>query len=115
MVKKKNDDGNESMNIETMLPGNMMHDSIQSELPAKLLHPWEQSTKDAEYIIDFLTLPGDTVLDCFCGSGTTGVAAIKVGRNFIGLDIDQSVLEVAEARIKLVALPEQLITSNRVP
>ncbi len=37
-------------------------------------------------VIKLLTFPGDTVLDCFMGSGTTAVAAIREGRNYIGIE-----------------------------
>ncbi len=37
-------------------------------------------------VIKLLTLPGDTVLDCFMGSGTTAVAAVREGRNYIGIE-----------------------------
>lgn len=37
-------------------------------------------------VIKLLTFPGDTVLDCFLGSGTTAVAAIREGRNYIGIE-----------------------------
>ena len=43
---------------------------------------------------------GDTVLDCFMGSGTTGVACINTGRNFIGIELDKQYFEIAERRIK---------------
>jgi DNA modification methylase len=46
------------------------------------------------------TNTGDTVLDLFCGSGTTGVAAIKNGRNFIGIDINPEYLQLAKTRIE---------------
>ena len=42
---------------------------------------------------------GDTVLDCFMGSGTTGVAAIEAGRNFIGIEISEEYLNLAKTRI----------------
>ena len=42
---------------------------------------------------------GDVVLDPFCGSGTTGVVAKRLGRNFIGIDIKPEYLEIAEKRI----------------
>ena len=42
----------------------------------------------------------DTVLDCFMGSGTTGVACVKYNRNFIGIEIDKQYFEIAEKRIK---------------
>lgn len=44
--------------------------------------------------------PGGTVLDPFCGSGTTGAVAVKNGRNFIGIDNRQSQVELAKRRIK---------------
>lgn len=43
--------------------------------------------------------PGDTVLDPFAGSGTTGVACVKTGRNFIGMEIDPEYFKIAEKRI----------------
>ena len=39
------------------------------ELPDKILHEWEQSTKEPMHIIKGLTLEGQTVLDPFCGAG----------------------------------------------
>ena len=41
----------------------------------------------------------DVVLDCFMGSGTTGVAAIKNNRNFIGIEIDSVYFDIAKERI----------------
>ena len=43
--------------------------------------------------------PGGTILDPFMGSGTTGVACVKAGRNFIGIEIDPDYFEIAEKRI----------------
>lgn len=43
--------------------------------------------------------PGDTVLDCFMGGGTTGVACINTGRKFIGMELDQSYFDIAANRI----------------
>lgn len=42
---------------------------------------------------------GDVVLDCFMGSGTTGVAAVKNNRNFIGIEIDSVYFDIAKERI----------------
>jgi DNA modification methylase len=46
--------------------------------------------------------PGDTVLDCFLGSGTTGKMAVKYQRNFIGIEIAPEYLEIARKRIAQV-------------
>ena len=54
------------------------------------------------------TNEGDTIFDPFMGSGTTGVAAIQLGRNFIGCEIDPDYFEIAEKRIKEAELQPQL-------
>ncbi len=46
-------------------------------------------------IIRLLTRPGDVVLDCFVGSGTTAVAAILEGRRYIGIDINEKYVEMS--------------------
>lgn len=45
---------------------------------------------------------GDTVLDCFMGSGTTGKMAVLNNRNFIGIELDKDYFDIAEKRIKEV-------------
>lgn len=46
------------------------------------------------------TRPGDIILDPFMGSGTTGVAATKLGRRFIGADIDATAVEITTRRLE---------------
>jgi len=46
-------------------------------------------------VIQLLTAPGETVLDCFMGSGTTAVAAIRAGRNYIGMELLPAYAELA--------------------
>ena len=43
---------------------------------------------------------GDTVLDCFMGSGTTGKMAKQLGRNFIGIELDETYYNIAKARVR---------------
>lgn len=45
--------------------------------------------------IRLLTEPGETILDCFMGSGTTGLAALQEGRNFIGIEIEEKYAKLA--------------------
>ena len=52
-----------------------------------------------EYLIKTYSDEGDTVLDFTMGSGTTGVACVKTGRNFIGIEIDEGYFKIAEKRI----------------
>lgn len=82
-------------------------DSIQSTYE-KGLHPWQQSTTDAEHCIKNLTKPGDLVVDFFCGSGTTGVAAKRLGRNWICIEKDEHYVCVARKRIKETELLEEI-------
>ncbi len=53
----------------------------------------------AERVIRYYSFTGDVVLDPFMGSGTTGVACVKLGRNFIGMEISEQYFKVAERRI----------------
>ena len=69
-------------------------------------HPTEKPVALFEWIMDRFTESGDAVLDPFMGSGTTGVACVKTGRKFIGIEIDPGYFEIAVKRIKK-ALAEQ--------
>jgi DNA modification methylase len=51
-------------------------------------------------LIPHLTLPGETVLDPFCGSGTTGVEALRLSRKFVGIDTNPIALLMSEAKLK---------------
>jgi site-specific DNA-methyltransferase (adenine-specific) len=62
-------------------------------------HPTEKPRRlMAEILADF-TNPEQTILDPFMGSGTTGVAAVQMGRNFIGIERDERYFEIACERI----------------
>ena len=62
-------------------------------------------------LIRLLTDPGEVILDCFVGSGTTAVAAIKEGRRFIGIDLTEKYVEVAKRNCKK-ALESQKLDVN---
>ena len=56
---------------------------------------------EAEYCIKHLTLENHcTVLDPFMGSGTTGIAALNLGRKFVGIEINPELLKLPEANIE---------------
>lgn len=63
-------------------------------------HPTQKPEALLERMIEATTLPGQTVFDPFCGSGTTGVVALRLGRKFIGCDLEQDYLEVAQRRLQ---------------
>lgn len=60
-----------------------------------------------EFITD-CTRPGATVLDPFMGSGTTGVACVRTGRRFIGIEIDPGYYAIAQRRIAEAQMSPQL-------
>lgn len=49
--------------------------------------------------IQLYTFEGDVVLDPFCGSGTTCIAALKTGRHYVGFDINEDYVKLARERI----------------
>ena len=53
-----------------------------------------------DYLVKTYSNAGDTVLDNCMGSGTTGVACVRTGRNFIGIELDDSYFDIAEKRIE---------------
>ena len=62
-------------------------------------HPTPKPIKLMMELIKKHTREGDTILDPFMGSGTTGVACVQTGRNFIGIEIDEGYFKIAERRI----------------
>ncbi|MEW6026712.1 MAG: site-specific DNA-methyltransferase, partial [Planctomycetota bacterium] len=65
----------------------------------KTKHPTEKPESLLERIILIGSKENDTVLDPFMGSGTTGVVAKKLNRNFVGVEIDNGYFEMAKDRI----------------
>lgn len=66
----------------------------------KTVHPTQKPVELLEYLIKTYTNEGMTVLDNTMGSGSTGVAAKKLKRNFIGMELDKEYFEIAKQRIK---------------
>jgi DNA modification methylase len=63
-------------------------------------HPCPRPLDQVQHIVEQWVCPGGTVLDCFAGSGTTGVACVQTGRKFIGCEIDPGYFAIAEKRIR---------------
>lgn len=64
-----------------------------------LLHPTQKPVDLCEYLVRTYTDEGDMVLDFCAGSGSTGVAAIDAGRDFIGFEIDENYFNVLTSRL----------------
>lgn len=77
-----------------------LRDKIRIPGPEKGLHEWQQAEAWGDYYISKLTDPGDVVLDPFSGPGTVAVICLKVGRRFIGVEVDPETYQQAIARIE---------------
>jgi site-specific DNA-methyltransferase (adenine-specific) len=75
-------------------------DSFRHGQPGKVDHPTQKPEAVMWPLIEASSNPGETVLDPFMGSGTTGVVCAKKGRKFIGIEIDEKYFDIACRRIE---------------
>lgn len=85
--------------------GKIQHDFIETSLTSSLekkfgKHPTQKPVKLMSHFINLLTNENNVVLDPFMGSGTTGVAARKSNRKFIGIELSQEYFQISKERIK---------------
>jgi DNA modification methylase len=73
--------------------------TFSSDKQKSKLHPTQKPLDLIEYMIKTYTKKGDLILDNACGSGTTGIGAKKLGRNYIMIEKDQNYYEIASKRI----------------
>ena len=64
------------------------------------LHPWQQGLGGVTHWVRMVSEPGETVFDPCCGSGTTGVAALREARHFLGGDVDPGHVETTRERLE---------------
>lgn len=86
---------------------NQMHNFIETpicmgreRLKGKYKHPTQKPVKVLNHIINIASKKGDTVLDPFMGVGSTGVAALRLERKFIGIEIDPTYYSAASIRLQ---------------
>ena len=70
-----------------------------SESKVARVHPTQKPVALMEWCLGFLP-DAKTILDPFMGSGTTGVACVKTGRAFIGIELDEGYFDIACRRIE---------------
>jgi hypothetical protein len=75
-------------------------DKIEGAGPEKDLDPWQQAEAEAAWLVERLSRPGELVCDPMIGTGTTGAAAMKLRRPFVGADIDGMKVETATQRLE---------------
>lgn len=79
--------------------GKMFGDVYSSGANEKDLHKWGQSESGMSAIVSGICLPGQSIFDPFCGSGTTGIAALKHSCLFHGIDIDSNNVDISRGRL----------------
>lgn len=84
--------------------GKVMHDFVETAVTPSSerkngKHPTQKPEQLIEHFVSVLSNPGETVLDPFMGSGTTGVVSKRLERNFIGIELDENYYKIANARI----------------
>jgi hypothetical protein len=80
--------------------------------PEKLNYPTQKSEELLSRIVAMHSNSGDLVLDCFIGSGTTAAVAQKLGRRWIGCDINKGAIQTTAKRLQLV-MQEQAVEGGK--
>ena len=65
-----------------------------------MVHSTEKPIELLTKFINMSTNENDVVLDCFMGSGSTGVACMNINRKFIGIELDNNYFDIASKRIE---------------
>lgn len=87
-----------ALKSNTTYTKNIISSSVNSATTLKE-HKAVMKQEISDYFIEKFTNVSDIVLDCFMGTGTTGVSCVKLNRNFIGIEIDKKYYEIAKERI----------------
>lgn len=96
---------NTTISLDGMFPGNIMEVSKQEKFhdeEYKIEHFTTKPVRLIEHIIKLFTQRGQIVFDSFCGSGSHGVAALRCGRKFIGVEREEKYFDIASKRLKNV-------------
>ena len=78
-------------------------------------HPTQKPVKLMRWCIGLLPVPNQTILDPFMGSGTTGVAAVQMGRDFIGIEREERYFDIACRRIEQAQRQGDLFIEGATP
>jgi len=85
--------------LDEKYEGKIFGDVYQSPQPEKTNHDWGQSVEGMYALVKQICLPGQSILDPFCGSGTTLVAGLRHGCIVGGIDVDIESVNISKARL----------------
>ena len=87
--------------------------TFPSVRPYKDKHPAEKPLSMLEHAIKATTYPGDIVLDCFAGSGSTALAALNLGRRSISMEIDPKWVKAIAAHLSVNSMKTDSMETSR--
>lgn len=90
-------------------------DTVRSPGPDKEYHVWGQDVKTFEILIYRFTPPGGRVCDPFLGGGTTGVAALRMQREFVGFDNEAEAIATSLNRLSTVSTADAVLDPEARP
>jgi site-specific DNA-methyltransferase (adenine-specific) len=96
-----------AVNNGKRFPVSVLNIDTEANRKGNKLHPTQKPVALFEYLIRTYTNEGDTVLDSCIGSGTTAIACINTGRNYIGIEKEEKYCRIAEERIHALRSPAQ--------
>lgn len=85
---------------QSMTGSNIIRCKGVRAIEGEKVHPTQKPLELIEKLITDSTQPGDLVLDCFAGSGTTAVAAKKLGRKYICFELQEKYAQIARQRVE---------------
>ena len=85
--------------------GRALHDFYETSVTPKSerefgKHPTQKPVELMNYFVNTLSNPGDLVLDPFMGSGSTGVSAMRLGRRFMGIELNENYFDISAKRLE---------------
>lgn len=90
----------------TIKPGSV--EDKFSTSPTANSHPTVKGQKLCSWLLKLITPPGGRSFDLFAGSGSTGIAAVKEGFDWVGVELDPTYFKIAKARIEFAKLPKEV-------
>lgn len=92
-------------------PGTFVH--VKNTAGAE--HPTQKPLPLISELVQLFSFSGDLVCDPFCGSGTTGVASVNLGRKFVGVEVDQKWFDLSCRRIEAALKQQDLFIEKPKP